>query len=57
MDNSLKKNLSWNTIGMILYNLAIWVFSVLILRITGAKESGYYAIASSLGNTFYAISL
>lgn len=57
MDNSLKKNLSWNTIGMILYNLAIWVFSVLILRITGASESGYYAIASSLGNTFYAISL
>lgn len=57
MENSLKKNLSWNTLGMILYNFAIWVFSVLILRLAGAEESGYYAIASSLGNTFYAISL
>ena len=57
MENSLKKNLSWNTIGMILYNFAIWVFSVLILRLAGARESGYYAIASSIGNTFYAISL
>ncbi len=57
MENSLKKNLSWNTLGMISYNLAIWVFSVLILRIGGARESGYYAIASSLGNSFYAISL
>lgn len=42
---------------MILYNLAIWVFSVLILRMVGATESGYYAIATSLGNTYYAVSL
>lgn len=53
----LKKNLSWTTIGMVLYNFAIWVFSALILRVLGANASGIYAIASSLGNTFYAVSL
>ena len=54
---NVKKNLSWNTIGMILYNLAVWVFGFLIIRMLGEVHSGYYAIASSVGNTIYAVSL
>ncbi|MCF0114664.1 MAG: hypothetical protein HUJ56_04870, partial [Erysipelotrichaceae bacterium] len=53
----LIKNLSYNTIGMVLYNLAIWLFSALILRMLGETMSGYYAVAVSIGNTLYAVSL
>ena len=56
-ETSLKKNVSYTTIGMVLYNLAIWVFSVLILRMLGPETSGYYAVATSIGNSLYAISL
>lgn len=54
---SLKKNLSWTTAGMVLYNFAIWVLSALTLRMLGATMSGYYAVAMSIGNTLYAIAL
>ncbi|MCH4207988.1 MAG: oligosaccharide flippase family protein [Solobacterium sp.] len=54
---SLKKNLSWTTAGMVLYNFAIWVLSALTLRMLGATMSGYYAVAMSIGNTMYAIAL
>lgn len=56
-EKTLKKNLSWTTAGMVLYNFAIWIMSVLILRILGADESGYYAVATSIGNTLYALAL
>ncbi len=56
-EKGLKKNLSWNTIGMILYNLAVWLFSAMILRILDAEASGIYAVASSVGNTLYAAAL
>lgn len=56
-ETSLKKNLSYTTIGMVLYNFAIWVFSALILRMLGPESSGYYAIACSIGNSLYAVSL
>lgn len=53
-DKGLKKNLSWNTVGMIMYNLAIWAFSAMILRVLDAGAGGLYAVASSIGNTLYA---
>ena len=53
----LIRNLSYNTVGMIGYNFAIWLLSAIILRVLGAEMSGYYAIASSVGNVFYAIAL
>ena len=56
-DTGLKRNLSWTTAGMVMYNMAVWVFSVLILKMLGAEASGYYAIAVSVGNTLYALSL
>ncbi len=56
-DTGLKRNLSWTTAGMVMYNMAVWVFSVLILNMLGAEASGYYAIAVSVGNTLYALSL
>ncbi len=42
---------------MVLYNFAIWIMSALILRILGADASGYYAVATSIGNTLYALAL
>ena len=56
-DSGLKKNLSYNTIGMVLYNFAIWVLSAIIMRKLGAAYSGMYAVAMSLGNTLYASAL
>ncbi|MBP3890707.1 MAG: lipopolysaccharide biosynthesis protein [Solobacterium sp.] len=57
MSKNLEKNLSWTTIGMVVYNFAIWVFGALVLRLLGGVASGYYAVAISIGNTLYAISL
>ena len=56
-DSGLKKNLSYNTIGMVLYNFAIWALSAIIMRKLGAAYSGMYAVAMSLGNTLYASAL
>ena len=56
-ETSLKKNISYTTVGMVMYNFAIWVFSILILRMLGPQASGYYAVATSIGNSLYAISL
>lgn len=55
--NGLLKNLGYNTVGMVLYNMAIWLFSAFILRILGETMSGYYAVAVSIGNTLYAVGL
>ena len=56
-DSGLKKNLSYNTVGMVLYNFAIWALSAIIMRKLGAEASGMYAVAMSLGNTLYASAL
>lgn len=56
-NKSLFKNLSYNTIGMILYNIALWVLGFFILRILGPVQSGYYSVAMSLGATLYGIAL
>lgn len=56
-EKGLKKNLSWTAVGMVLYNLAIWFLSAMILRMLGATMSGYYAVATSIGNTLYAVAL
>ena len=56
-EKGLKKNLVWNTAGMIMYNLAIWALSAMILRVLDANASGLYAVASSIGNTLYASAL
>jgi len=56
-EKTLKKNLSWTTAGMVLYNFAIWMLSALTLRMLGARMSGYYAVATSIGNTLYAVAL
>lgn len=58
MENTqVKNNLIMNTAGMIIYNLAVWFFGFLIIRMLGETASGHYAIVSSVGNTIYAISL
>lgn len=55
--NSLISNLSYTTIGMILYNIALWLLSFLILRILGKVDSGYYGVAMTIGATLYSIAL
>lgn len=56
-DSGLKKNLAWNTVGMVMYNFAIWALSAIILRKLGPEAGGIYAVASSIGNTLYAAGL
>ena len=57
VNKSLFKNLSYTTVGMILYNIALWILGFIILRILGTLESGYYSVAMSIGATLYGISL
>ena len=55
--NSLIKNLSYNTIGMIMYNIALWFLGFFIIRMLGEEYSGYYSVAMSIGATLYGTAL
>lgn len=55
--SSLISNLSYTTIGMVLYNIALWLLSFLVLRVLGDIESGYYGIAMTIGATLYGVAL
>ncbi len=55
--NSLLSNLSYTTIGMILYNVTLWLLGFLILRFLGPIQSGYYGVAMSIGATLYGVVL
>ena len=55
--NSLISNLSYTTIGMVLYNITLWFLGFLVLRILGDFESGYYGVAMTIGATLYGVAL
>ena len=56
-NNSLISNLSYTTIGMVLYNITLWFLGFLVLRILGDFESGYYGVAMTIGATLYGVAL
>jgi len=55
MDNKVKQNMLWNSIGSIIYVGGQWLLSVLVVRMLGYGEAGTLSLAMSLTNSFYSL--
>lgn len=55
--NSIMNNIIYTGIGSIIYTFCQWLLTIIIIRICGYTDSGYYALAITVTNTFYSISL
>ena len=54
---SLNQNILWNTTGNIYYLFSQWLFSIIIVRVSGLTSAGVFALAMSLSNIFASIGL
>lgn len=50
-------NIMYSGIGSIVYTFCQWLLTIIIIRLCGYTDSGYYALAITVTNTFYSISL
>ena len=55
--NGLVNNIVYSSAGSIVYTFCQWLLTVIIIRICGYVDSGYYALAITITNVFYSISL
>lgn len=54
---SLLNNIIYSSLGSVVYTFCQWILTILIIRICGYTASGYFALAITVTNTFYTISL
>ena len=52
-----KKQALYNTVGNLVYMIALWLISVLTVRLSGFDDAGVFSIAMSVGNIFYFIAM
>ena len=52
-----KKQALYNTVGNLVYMVALWLVSVLTVRLSGFDDAGVFSIAMSVGNIFYFIGM
>lgn len=55
MNNKVKQNMLWNSIGSLVYLGGQWLLSVIVVRILGYGEAGILSLSMSLTNTFYSL--
>ncbi|MEG1719289.1 MAG: oligosaccharide flippase family protein [Clostridia bacterium] len=53
---SIKANMIWNSIGNFVYLFSQWITTYLVTMLLGFEDAGVFALAMSLGNTFFTIS-
>lgn len=49
---SVAQNMMWNSVGSFVYLFMQWVLTIIIVKIVGFGENGYFTLAMSLTNTF-----
>ena len=52
MQENLKRNFFWNTLGAVLYQMATWLTTILVVRLAGFAVSGLLGTAMTLSNVF-----
>lgn len=55
MNDRIRWNMLWNSVGSIVYMGGQWVLSVLVVRTLGYTDAGIFSLAMSLTNTFYSL--
>jgi O-antigen/teichoic acid export membrane protein len=53
--SSLVKNMTWNTIGNLVYCVCQWVMTILVVKLDSYGGAGYLSLAMSTSNTFYTV--
>lgn len=56
-NNSLAKDMLWNTVGNLVYCVCQWVITILTVRLCSYEATGYLSLAMSTSSTFSTISL
>lgn len=54
-DNSIKKNIVWNSVGTFVMFFCQWLMMVLVVRLSGYSDSGVLSLSVSCGNVFLII--
>ncbi len=54
-DNTIKKNIAWNSIGTFVMFFCQWLMMVLVVRLSGYSDSGILSLSISCGNVFLII--
>ena len=54
---SLKGNIIWNSVGSIIYQVCIWLITVMVLWISGLEDGGILTVAMSVSNIFFTVAI
>ena len=54
---NIRKNVIWNTAGTLVYCLAQWITTVLVVHLSGYEAAGYLSLAMTTSSTFSVICL
>ncbi|MCQ2512280.1 MAG: lipopolysaccharide biosynthesis protein [Lachnospiraceae bacterium] len=54
-DNTIKKNIAWNSVGTFVMFFCQWLMMVLVVRLSGYSDSGILSLSISCGNVFLII--
>ncbi|MEG0878757.1 MAG: hypothetical protein RSF00_08800 [Oscillospiraceae bacterium] len=52
MQENIKRNFFWNTLGAVLYQMCTWLTTILVVRLAGFEVSGLLGTAMTVTNTF-----
>lgn len=56
MEN-IRKNVTWNTLGTMIYCAAQWVITIIVVHMAGYEAAGYLSLAMTTSSTFSVICL
>ena len=55
MENRLKTNIIYNSIGNIIFLAFQWLTTILVVRFSGYKDAGILSLSMSFANSLYAL--
>ncbi len=54
---TIKNSMIWNSLGSMIYLVALWLCSIIVVRISGYGAAGVFSLALSISNTTQSIAL